>query len=286
MQKVTDMAEYLQLVKRAKTERGAKFTNQVLFPDAIERYIRMGRLGYEEQDAGIIFFADEERFYGSWYYLNENLPFTAGAWDKPVLIQHYFAGEKNERLLQMDEKLAAAGFVLSDTMRQYRADAAQMLQKIRPLYEYARKKLDEDGFVYRPLAPEEAPLVRELQDLTPEIPVHQLNYFSYDELLEQQREGRSMGIFDRDGKLCAAHLFFPTGKTLNGWHLIRDEYKEAYGMGLIMKERILSYAVEHGYGISAWIVVTNTPSIRYHKKLGYEIINRSLDEWVFDPANA
>ena len=280
MIQVSNLEEYQSLVKKNRNEKKAKKTNCLLFPDAIQRYIDYGRFFYEEQEAGIFFFADEDRYYQAWFYLNPEIPAEKRKWDKPVLVQHYYTEKNRDRDQNVYAQLEAAGFRHMDTMQHFLADSEKAIRKIQPLARYAEKMMQENGFTYRPPEDSELPLVDQLLDMTPELPYYLLDWHSRKELDEMREEGRFAGIFNKTGELCAAHMFFVSGNILNGWVVVKEEYREVYGMSVFLKNKTMNYAIEHHCVHSGWIDLKNTVSRRYHQSAGYTADDRFLDNWV------
>lgn len=280
MKQVSSLEEYQFLVKKNKTEKKAKKTNCLLFPDAIQRYISNERFYCEEQKAGIFFFADEGRYYQAWFYLNPEVPAEKRKWEKPVLIQHYYTEKNRDRDQDAYSQLENAGFRHMDTMQHFIVDDEKAVRKIRPLARYAEKILTENGFSYRPPEDSELPLVDELIDMTPEIPFYLMNWYNEEELREMREEGRFTGIFSKSGELCAAQQFFVAGNILNGWVVVKKDYRETYGMSVFLKEKVCDYAIEHHCVHSGWIDLNNTVSRRYHQNVGFEAVDRYLDNWV------
>ena len=280
MIQVSSIEEYQSLVKKNKANKQAKKTNCLLFPDAIQRYINAGRFFYEEQDAGIFFFSDEGKYYQAWFYLNPMIPLQKQKKEKPVLIQHYYSGKTRDRDKEVYMQLENAGFQHADTMQQFIADPEKVIKKIRPLARYAEKILRENGFTYRPPEDSELLLVDQLLDMTPEIPFYLLNWFSKEEIGEMRKEGQFAGIFSKTGELCAAHMFFVSGNILNGWVVVKKEYRETYGMSIYLKEKGMEYTIDHNCVHSGWIDLKNLVSRHYHVHAGYEEVDRYLDNWV------
>jgi len=281
MQKVMSLDEYYVLVKAAKKENSAKASNCFLFPNAIKRFIDLGRFYYEKQDGGILFYSDEEVYYEAYYYHNPEVAVRIEKKDKPVVISNIHTGAPlNDRLRSMEQRLKEAGFLLADTMRQTQGDAQKNLSKIERLCKYARRELERDGFTLSPLSEKWFPAVRALLDNTPELPFYLSPYYTTEELKQLCEDGFIVGIISADGELCAAQHFFLEGKTLFGWEAVKENYKNLYGMALVMSEHILGIAVERGYNVSGWIDLANEPSIQYHLKKGNIFTDRYMDHWV------
>ena len=281
MHAVTSLDEYYALVKAAKERCGSLKTNCALFPDAIKRYIGLGRFWGEPTENGVLFFADEERYYECYYHINPDASFELDRQDKPVVVQIMRNSlEKNDKVLRIEQRLGEAGFEYSDTMQMLKADPQQIMKKIAPLCRYAKREMEKDGFILCRVKPEQLPEFWSIADQASEIPYYLLPYYSDDELLEQIDKGWLTCIVDRQGKLCAAHHFFVDGKAMFGWLAVQKAYKNLYGMGMVFTEDALRYAIENGYLVSGWIDLKNTPSIQYHRQVGYQFVNRFTDRWV------
>lgn len=281
MEKVTSLERYHALVKTAKKEKKAVATNCFLFPYTIQHYIELGRFYYEELASGVAFYFDSETYYLGYYYLNTELSVEIQRKDKPVVTQMIYGEKaKDNAFKKMEEMFALAGFVLADTMKQITADPQVVLQKIYSPVKVAKRLLEKQGFRVSPISREYFDQVSKLQKETPEIPFYQIPYFSEKELIEDAQCGRLLGIFDSKNNLCTVRHFFPEGKNLYGWLAVKSEYKDLYGMALLMTEITMNYAIENNFKISGWITDNNKQSMQYHMKLGYQWTGRCMDEWV------
>ena len=59
MQTVESMEDYYGVINRCKAGLGRLGTNNYMFPKALERYVRLKRMYYEEIGQGLIFYLDE-----------------------------------------------------------------------------------------------------------------------------------------------------------------------------------------------------------------------------------
>lgn len=280
MQKVQTLEQYQSLVKSAKSKKKAMITNCFLFPSAVQHYIKQNRFYYDELASGMMFYYDSEAYFLGYYFLNPELPVKIAAQAKPIVLQNLYNSSSKRENRQLDQRLQEAGFVLSDSMRQIKAEPATVLEKIAPICKRAQEKLEEEGFRFCILSREYLPQMWELLKETPEIPFYQIPYFSDEDLQQQIDSELIVGIVDQDGNLCTAHQSFLEGKTLYGWLAVRPEFKNYFGMGLMCTAYEMNYAIKNGYKVSGWIATNNKGSIRYHNRIGFENLDRYMDNWI------
>lgn len=286
MHLVTSQKEYQTLVRTAKKEKGASITNCYLFPEAIQRWIDLKRFYVEEVEAGILFLADQKRYYSVYFYLNPQMPLRIPRQDKPQIAQTIYNGQdKNEKQLAADQLLKNAGFIWKDRMQQIKADPEQVLKKIAPLSTRMRKRLTEEGFRFGPITANDLWALDKLLSETPEIPFYDIQFFSGEELEAQAKAGQLEGIFHRNGELCAVHQLFLEGNGAFGWFAVADAYKVEYGMALVLKDMIMSFVIDKGCFLTGWVDDVNIESIRFHRKLGYVFQDKYREHWLLDTEN-
>jgi len=281
--RLTCLDDYFSIVKTAKKARKATVSNCFLFPDAVQRYIELDRLYYEEMEAGLILYSDEESYYQGYFFLNPDVSLHIAPKEKTIVLQNMWSGkEKSAKLLTIEKRLDETGFVYVDTMQQIQKTYTEPSAKTKRLREYARLALEKEGFVLRRITEEDFPSVRKLLAETPEIPYYSIAYFTTQELIQHCEAGLVVGIFDSEGELCAVDRCFPEGKTAYGWIAVKDKYKKVYGMALVLGEYMSGVIKQNGYNLSGWIDLKNTPSINYHTRNQYQLINRYVDHWLLE----
>ena len=280
MEAVTSFQQYSDLVREARQSRQAKVTNCYLYRVSVERLIGQGRFYFEQAEGGVLFLADEQLYYQTYYYLNIDFPFHLKAKDKPLLVQHlYMKDRKPDYIRFLEEKMIATGFRLTDTMGQITADPDVVMKKLSRICNYARNELDAQGFRILQINRTLLPAIRELQLHVPEIPVHQILFFSDDELLQA---GSGDCIVGRTGNLCAVCQSYPMGDGGYGWIAVKKAYQDVYGMAPVLTELAARRRSGEGKRMGGWIDLTNLQSIRYHMHAGYSWTGRLMDEWLLD----
>ena len=286
MQQVQSLEEYRSLVKKVKSEHKAVSSNCFMFPDAVQRFIDLGRFYAEEMNAGVFFYSDEENYYQAYYYLDPEAELTLAPKDKPVVVQHlYAAGAKKDKLVKTEEQLSRAGFVFDNRMRQVTVDPETGIQKTQALGRFVRKMLADKGFRFCAATEDMIPQIEELQRITPEIPYDQIPYFTVDEFNEDAKNGFITVILDRDDRVCAVRRAYLDGNTIHGWVIVKPEFKSINGMGLALSEISMHLAKEKHYKICGWIDEENVASQKYHAKIGYTYLDKYTERWVL-PARA
>lgn len=282
MRKVGSLQEYYALVNGAKSRHGSLKTNCILFPDALDRYIQLGRLLWEELDAGMMFYSDEETFYQAYFYINPSLPFSVSRKDKPVLLQNVYKGEKKPWVLSMEKALQNSGFVLQDPLMHGVVPDDSHVQQIRKTARLIERIFQKEGLTYAKLRRDQIPEMLAFRKTIDEIPFYAFPYFTDDELMEEAEAERLCCIMDRDGRIIGARHLIVNGKKAYGWVGVEEKYKTMYGVATMFLLHAFDYFYANGVKMCAWVKSRNTPSIQYHERLGMEWTGHMEDEWLLD----
>ena len=280
MQPVTGIEQYYAIIRRAKTARGPLRSNCALFPDAIDRYIRLNRFFCEETEAGVLFFSDEEDYYSAYYYVDPEIPFSTERKDKPVMIQNISKGDKKQWLTAIETSLAANGFEKTQTLRHGVFVGYDRIPQIRRAWKPAERIFQKEGLRYAPLRREQIPEMLAFRKTIPEMRFYLMPYYTDEELMKEAEAERLCCVTDAQGRIIAArHLTVSGGKTY-GWVGIAEKYQTAYGISLMFLCRALDYIEQHNLKMCSWVAVDNVPSLQYHERLGTEWTGHTADIWL------
>lgn len=283
MKKVHDLESYYAIVNEVQNRNRPIFTNNFLFPESIQRYISLERLYYEECSSGLFLYLDEETHYQVYYYLKQNVEVAMSAKDKPVLIRNlYVDSKKKDSLLYLEELLRVNGFKNVGRMGQVLYDPSTVLEKKKKEFQLVLVNMETEGFILAPINSNQLGDLSELKKGIKDIPYYQFEYYSDQEILEEAAEGRYVGIVNKEGILCGARQILVEGKGMYGWVAVREDYTGIFGLGAAFSHYSLNYALQHGLKGMGWIEESNTRSVKYHKKLGYQWTGKYMDEWLLD----
>ncbi len=283
MQLLESYNEYKDMIRLLRKKCGRPFSNMYYTPEDMERYIRLGRVSYEETEGGIVFYFDEEKYDRVCLYVDEKEKLTIKARDKKILIKNVFRkGEKRENLLCVERQLETLGFTRQGTSVKIRGEVSKIFQKCEGKKKFA-DALGKKG--YRCVVADVS-MFDEIEALILSsgiIKDYQLNYWTEEEKQKIMEEGSYLCMVDKEGKVCAAGACIVKGKTTKGVAAVVKEEYRLHGLIVALAYHRAKWLYENGYEYcQGWILTNNEPSIRYYQSLGYEFVNEYTDEWILE----
>ena len=274
--------EYTGIVKEVKSVCRRPFSNIFYMSDEIKKYIESGRLAYERTEGGIIFFEDEKLYYRVCLYVNEQEKFMIYPQNKKILIRNiYKTKEKGESLQRVEQRLGELGFQKKGTTIGIQGEPLKIFQRCDQIGKYA-KALEKKG--YRCLEADFSKF-REIEAMILDsgiIQDYQLDYRTDDEKRRLER-GSYLYMVDGDGQICAASLCFIEGgiAKVDGV-AVKEKYKTR-GLAPCLTYHRFKWMHDKGVRlVQGWILTNNVPSLRYHRSLGYEFMDKYADEWILE----
>lgn len=284
MEQIISLNQYGQLLRKAKKIFGRLHTNCFLLAPETERLIVQGRFYFEEVDKGLLFYADEEKYYQAYYYISsETKKLNTAPKEKPVLIRSiYIQDGKSELQKKIDMLISDAGFSLLDSTTQVYTVAKDNLTVMGAMYERLESLLEEYGLKLIVAKEEHLDKILELRDNEPEIKMFHIPFHTREEELRLIQEGSYACIINRSQEICAARqIERMTGSLYSPWFCVKAEYKDKYGLGIVMTGFEMKYAYKHNLPrVYGWIANDNVRSWNYHKRLGVLTSGKVADEWV------
>lgn len=282
MKKLQSFEEYTDIVKEFKSVCKKPFSNLYYMSDDIKKSIKLGRLAYEETEGGIVFFRDEELYYRACLYLNEKKQFAINPQDKKILVRNIYKTKEKEQRLQIVERgLEEGGFRKAGTTVGIQGETYKIYQKCKPMRKYA-EALEKNG--YRCIEASIS-MYQEIEEMIINsgiIKDYQLDYRT-DEEKKKLEGGSYLCIVDGDGKICAASLCVIEGGIgkVDGI-AVREDYKGRGFAPSLTYHRFKWLSEKRIQLVQGWILDSNMPSLRYHRSLGYEFIDKYADEWIME----
>lgn len=284
MEQIISVNQYGQLLRKAKEIFGRLHTNCFLFAPETERLIVQGRFYFEEVDKGLLFYADEGKYYQIYYYISSEMKkINVTPKGKPVLIRNiYIQDAKSELQKKIDMIINDAGFSLLDSTTQVYTVAKDNLTVMGAMYERQESLLEEYGLKLIVAKEEHLDKILELRDNEPELKMFHIPFHTREEELRLIREGCYACIINQSQEICAARqIERMTGNLYSPWFCVKTEYKNKYGLGIVMTGFEMKYACEHNLPrVYGWIANDNVRSWNYHKRLGVLTSGKVADEWV------
>lgn len=280
MHQIANADEFYRLINDAKARCGKLDNNCQLFPEAVNRYVSLGRFYAEESASGVNFFSDEETYYLGYFYVAQDQPLLCTPKDKPVLVQTVFRGEKKPSIQRLEEKLAGRGFSLEKIALHGEFIGYDDIPKILRTRRGIQRIFDHEGLTMAPVRRDQFEEVNSFRQTIPELAFYEFPFFSDDELVEEAAQGRFLCVTNREQKIIAARHLILSGKKAYGWVGVEDEYKALYGVALVFLCHALDYIQENDIRMCSWVDETNTASMEYHERLGTEWNGQKMDEWI------
>ncbi len=278
------MKQYDQLLKEARKIFGRLHTNSFLMAPETERIIAQGRLYLEKTDQGLLFYADEKKYYQVYFFVSPEIrKFSMEPKEKPLLIRTiYVHDSKSKQHKRMDRLIREAGFSMLDSTTQVYTAAKENLAAMGALYERMEALLKEYGMQLITAGEEQLDKILELRDNEPELKVFHIPFHTQEEELQLIQNGCYACIVNRSQEICAARqIERMAGNLYSPWFCVKPEYKDKYGLGIVMTGFEMKYACEHGLKrVYGWIANDNVKSWNYHKRLGVVYSGKAADEWV------
>ncbi|MBE5884339.1 MAG: GNAT family N-acetyltransferase [Lachnospiraceae bacterium] len=280
MEKLSSIEEYYKLIKEAKKKCRISFSNMYAMPNELQRYIELGRIFYESCDAGILFFFDEEKYYKLCLYVDANIPFCVSAMDKKILVRNIFRNGNDLSLI--NKALETNRFEKRGTSIQIRGDVNYIVEEKKAI-EKGRIILDRGGYQFLVA---DVSLLNQIEELLEEVSFiedYHIAFKTRDEKLKNIENGGYLCIVDHNNKVCAATITWENGDVAEGTAIaVRDAYKMLGMAPLISYERLKRLKEKKIDYLQGWVVLDNEPSIRYHKNMGFQFMDRYADEWILE----
>lgn len=283
MQILESYNEYKDMIREFREKNGRPFSNVYYVPEDIERYIRLGRAGFERTESGIIFYFDEEKYYRVCLYVNEKERFSIEKRDKKILLKNVFQeGKKRENLLCVEQRLEELGFKKAGTSFKIRGEVKKLFQRCERMKKFA-DVLEKKGFH---CVAAEFSMLEEIEALILDSGVikdYQLNYWTDEEKKRMIKEGSYLCMVNDKKQICAVGGCIIKNNTTKGVAVaVREEYK-MHGLIVALAYHRLKWLYDNGFeSCQGWILTSNEPSIRYYQSLGYEFLNEYTDEWILE----
>ena len=283
MKKITSVKEYQELKKSARERAHTNINNDFLSESEVERLTGLNRFFYEEYEDGIVFYDDEIRYYNIFYHWNRDKAVNVSPEDKPLVIVHYWKGEKRDRLLSFEEKLKEAGFKNSHLSRHMLKNMDSLKAVVEKTYEFSKMYFDMAGLRLVPPELKHVESFRTLEDSLNEIPFWHFPYQSDEEIVDSGRRGNTVCAVDKDDRVCGAISYFDDDATY-GWVGILEEYQKKPGIPIVLYEWSLRRMMERDVKKNGWIAEENVKSNNFHSSIGFTYTGSYKEDWLLWPA--
>jgi len=279
LKKLDSLEQYNILIREVRKECRRPYSNLYYTAEQIQRYIDLGRAFFYNAEGGVIFLFDEENYYKVGLYLNGEKQFDFPSVDKKLLIRNvYKEGKKEDVLTTIENKLTEIGFEKQETTAQVVAQVTEVCEKSRRVERHIFK-MQKNGFYCGIVDEARMPEAEQILLDSKIIKDYHIDYRTESE--KNIISGTYMGIWNKDGKLCAVSIVSIINGIAQGVGIaVREEYKMC-GLAPILTYYRFQWLQEHGVELTqAWLLLSNQKSILYHSSLGYIITDKRADEWI------
>lgn len=281
MEKIKSFQEYKAFMKKMKNKDADLFSNIYFWPADLMTYIDQERLYYEENEAGIVFFLDEENHYKVYMSIDVQKPFVIAPKEKKLLIRNIYK-EKPANWKHVEDNLIKNGFFKSDSVLQVQADLQAMMAKGKKVEKYLpifHKKgyriVAGDWEMYQAFLK----LAIESQIIED----HHFEYRTEDELAKDLADGACICIVNQAGEVCAGSYAIIQGGGAEGVAVVVAEPYKMEGFAPILAYERAKWLEKKGIeSFFGWIRTDNDASLKYHYSIGYRPTGKYVDEWILN----
>lgn len=281
MEVLLSLKDYYDLIKKTKKRCKISFSNMYCMPNEIERYISLGRLYYIELESGTAFIMDEEKYYKLCLYIDSSIPFSVPQMDRKILMRNiYREGLKNNSVQQTEKELIRNSFQKKGTSMQIQGNPADILEKKKNI-ERCVRIIERNG--YR-IVQADRSMLEGIEALLKEVPfVHDyhVDFKTMEEKQQNLEQGGYLCVVNKQDEICAATVTWVHGKVADGGAIaVREQFQRLGLAPAICYERLKRLQEQGVESLQGWVLSDNEASIRYHKSMGFEFMDRYADEWI------
>lgn len=279
--KVESIEEYKKIVKEYRQYCRRPYFNNYFMPDDILRYIELGKIFYTMDENALIFYIDEGAYWRVCFYSDPEKSFVINPRDKKTVVRNVYKSEREDALVSAGKSLENSGFVLAGTTVQVLGDVEVMLNGLSRMDMYA-KRWEKKGFTYKVLDASMYDAAEKILLNSNIIHDYQIDYKTDEEKAELPL-GTCLGIINSEGELCGVSMCDIKNGCAKGIGIAIEEQYKMNGFAPILTFHRLSWLKENDISLlEGWILINNTDSINYHRRLGYRFTEKYADEWVLN----
>lgn len=281
MKRLKNLDDYYTLIKKARKKCRISFSNMYCLADEIQRYINLGRLYFIELEKGVAFIIDEEKYYKLCLYIDSTTSFSIPELDKKILMRNiYREGSKANSVQQVESGLNQNGFQKAGTSIQIQGSPSEIVDKKKNI-ERCISIIERNGYK---IVQADASMMDGIESLLAEVPFlhdYHADFKTEEEKQQNLKQGGYLCVIDASGKVCAATVTWVRGRLADGGAIAVGEQFQRLGLAPAISYERLKKLKEQGVeGLQGWVLLDNEASIRYHKSMGFEFMDRYADEWI------
>lgn len=286
MERLKSIDDYYILIKEVRRQCKISFSNMYCMTNEIQRYIDLGRLYFIKLESGVAFMIDEEKYYKLCLYVDSTASFFIPELDKKILMRNiYREGLKNNSVQQVENGLIQNGFQKDGTSVQIQGSPSEITDRKKSV-ERCIGIIERNGYK---IVQADAAMLDGIENLLEEVPFlhdYHTDFKTTEEKQQNLKQGGYLCVIDEHGKVCAATVTWVHGKSADGGAIaVREQYRTLGLAPAICYERLKQLKGQGVGNLQGWVLLDNEASIRYHKSMGFEFMDRYADEWIREGKN-
>lgn len=104
-----------------------------------------------------------------------------------------------------------------------------------------------------------------------------------DEKIKDLEEGAYLCILNNENEICAASIAYIENGIAQGTAMAIEEKYKMNGFAPVLTYNRCKVLYEKGVKyLQGWVLMDNYASLKYHKGIGYQFINKYADEWILE----
>ena len=276
MQSLRSINFYKEMVQRVRSKISILFSNIHFLPADIEKYVLENKALYKEFEKGFILLLEEEKYFKLYIYADIRQEIALDLLNKKIVFRYmYRKGQRQEYLEYIERNLKENNFQKKGTMIYICGQAEKLFEnckKIEPII----RRLEKEGFYYAELPETQYKTAEEMLISEKHIEDYHL------EAATQNTIKKYYAIMSAKDELCAVYLGLIDGDVATGAIMAKEEYRM---LGLVPMLSYYRYEWLKNNKIKrneGWIYCDNKESLKYHQRIGFEVKDKYLEDWVLE----
>ncbi len=280
MEKLESYELYRELIKKSKLAYKNIFTNMDFLKTDLESYIKAGKMYYEKNQAGVLFFLDEGKYYKLYMCVNGQIEFKIMPENKKILIRNmYKKGQNISARSEVDKRLVESGFIKKGLLMQAKVETKAVVERHNQIEKYMRF-METKG--YRCVTAN-MDMVTEIEEMLVDNTIvedYDLSH-TFEEMQDEIKRGAYLCILDKENQICAASIAFVKNNIAKGMAVaVREQFRMNGFAPVLLYERCKILHERNIQYLQGWVLNDNIASLKYHKKMGYKFTDKYADEWL------
>lgn len=207
MEKIRTYEQYSEVLAAFKKDKARCSTNKLMTRDEITALIEAGKLYYAEIDGVLWFFVNEGYFYSANFYVPSDTPIRMRKQDMDVLVE--LTGNQTRYNEQWERELIAAGYEKGDKrMLEWGCQLDDVIDYLQTQHKERSALWGVQGYTLRKAIKADYPEMNKLWEEKIGKDRYTVYRLTEAEQEEMEKYGRGVVIYDPEGDICAAGMYF------------------------------------------------------------------------------